>query len=691
MTRPIPFSMKTTARVFVATAMLAAVLAPRPAHAKKTCMSAKDLVAVKLPFDPRISPDGKWVLFSLKRSDSKANRNKLDLYVVPATGGKARKLTSSTGSNFSGRWSPRGDSILFVSTRSGSPQLHVLPFSRGGEAVQLTHLETGLTGPVWSPDGKWILAVSDLFRGCSTLDCSQKRQHTKSRSLVKALVTDHLLYRHWDAWRGNKVSQVLRIDASTGKMKILTPANRDVPPIALGSSHDYVISPDVRGVTFVMNQDRIVAASTNNDLFTVSALGGRPRKLTRSRANQNGPAYSRDGRYLAYLAMVRPGYESDRQRLVIMDRKTGRRRVLLNRFDRSVAEFVWSPDGKTIFFTAGDRGYVPVFAVDVASGRVRTVLRKVHARGLTISRNGRFLVFRSEAADKPQELYRFDIQSRRLTQITHFNDWLRDTRAFGKLESFWFRGARGDKVQTFLLWPAPQCRKPGRIPVIHMIHGGPQGMLGDDFHPRWNAALFAAPGYAVLMVNFHGSTGYGQAFTDSIRGDWGGKPYQDIMLGLKAALARHKNLDPRRVCAAGASYGGYMIDWIGGHTNRFSCLVTHSGVYNLESMYGATEELWFPEWEYHGPPWGKTKQSQYRRWSPHNYVQNWKSPTLIVHGQYDFRVPVTQGMQLFTALKRRGIPARFIYFPDESHFVQKPLNRLLWWKQVHGWFKRYIK
>ncbi len=216
-------------------------------------------------------------------------------------------------------------------------------------------------------------------------------------------------------------------------------------------------------------------------------------------------------------------------------------------------------------------------------------------------------------------------------------------------------------------------------------------MLGDDFHPRWNAALFAAPGYAVLMVNFHGSTGYGQAFTDSIRGDWGGKPYRDIMLGLQAALRRHRNLDPRRVCAAGASYGGYMIDWIGGHTKRFKCLITHDGVYNLESMYGATEELWFPEWEYHGLPWGRSKQSQYRRWSPHNYVQNWKTPTLIVHGQHDFRVPVTQGMQLFTALKRLGVTARFLYFPDETHFVQKPLNRLLWWNQVHGWFARFLK
>ncbi len=672
-------------------ALTAGIFLAGPAQARKVCMSARDLVAVKLPLDPRISPDGKWVLFGLKVSDAKANRNRVALYVVPTTGGKARRLTRSKGSDFSGRWSPKGDKILFISTRNGSPQLFVLPFAQGGEARQVTHIETGVTGPVWSPDGKWALAVSDLFRGCKTLDCSIKRHKAKKASLVKALVTDHLLYRHWDTWRNNKVSQVLRIDLPNGKPHILTPENRDVPPLALGSSHDYVVSPDGREVAFVMNTDRIVAASTNNDVFLVKSTGGRPRRITTSHANQNGPAYSPDGRYLAYLAMVRPGYESDRQRIVVVDRKTGRKRTLLGRFDRSVAEFVWSPDGKTIYFTADDRGYVPVFSVPLAGGPVKTLISKVHARGLTISRDGRFLVFRSEAANRPQELYRFDLVGRRLTQLTHFNNWLRDTRAFGKLESFWFKGARGDRVQAFLLWPAPQCRKPGRIPVVHMIHGGPQGMLGDDFHPRWNAALFAAPGYAVLMVNFHGSTGYGQAFTDSIRGDWGGKPYRDIMLGLQAALRRHRNLDPRRVCAAGASYGGYMIDWIGGHTKRFKCLITHDGVYNLESMYGATEELWFPEWEYHGLPWGRSKQSQYRRWSPHNYVQNWKTPTLIVHGQHDFRVPVTQGMQLFTALKRLGVTARFLYFPDETHFVQKPLNRLLWWNQVHGWFARFLK
>ncbi len=676
-------------RPLLATTLLAALsLSGLPAVAKP-CLSAKDLVLVKTPSDPRPSPDGRHVVFTLKTSDLEANRNRTALYIVSWSGGRPRRLTASNGSDFQGRWRPDGRALAFVSTRDGkAPGLWLLPMD-GGDPRPVTNLPVAVTGPVWTPDGRRLLVAADLYRGCRTLKCSLER--ARRQTAGSPLLLDHLLYRHWNEWRGNKVSHVLEIDASTGRARDLTPGDVDVPPLALGSSHDYVYSPDGRFVAYTANTDRLPAASTNNDIFLLDLRSSRRTRLTRSRANQNGPAFSPDGRFLAYLSMRRPGYESDKQVLVVRELRSGQTKPLTAHVDLTVREFVWGPKGRTIYFTAPKEGHMPLFAVDVATGRVTELLPRAFVRGLAADPRGRFLAFVSQSASRPPELYRFDLSSRRMDALTHFNEWIVRDRALGKLSSFWFRGAEGDRVQAFLLEPHPSCVRTRRIPVINMIHGGPQGMVGDDFHPRWNSQLFAAPGYAVLMINFHGSVGYGQAFTDSIRGDWGGKPYQDIMLGLQAALKRHRRLDARRVCAAGASYGGYMVNWIGGHTDRYSCLVTHSGVFNLEAMYGATEELWFPEWEYHGPPWGPSKESQYRRWSPHNFVQNWKTPTLIIHGQRDYRVPVTQSMQLFTALQRRGIPSRFLYFFDEDHFVQKPRNRLLWWRTVHDWLARHLK
>ncbi|MCD6497163.1 MAG: S9 family peptidase [Deltaproteobacteria bacterium] len=700
--RPNHLNMKSKARsgraagwtrlgVMAATALLV-TQAARTAHAK-TCMSAADLVAIKTPFGPQISPNGRWVAFTVKASNQKTNSNTYQIYVVSSNGGPARRLANTGTANMAPAWSPDGSKLAFVSNRSGKPQVWILPFAAGGEARQFTHLPQGASDPRWSPDGRFLLVTSDVKRPCALRTCKTAacRNWCNGKSHIKAKVFNHLFYRSWNHWTDKNVSHVFKVDSRTGKTFDVTPGQANVPPLDLGTSHDYVASPDGRSIAYVKNTDRIPAASTNNDIFLVTGAPRRPRRLTRSHAAQAGPRFSPDGRFLAYKAMVRPGFESDRSRIVIFDLRSSRTRTLLRTFDRSVNDFVWAPDGKTIYFTAEDRGHVPVFAVPVTGGPARTVVQKVFARSLRISKNGRFLVFGSQAADRPPELFRFDLAARRLRPITHFNDWFVQSRYLGKLTSFWYRGAAGQRIQTFVLKPAKACTRPGRIPVVMMIHGGPQGMLGDDFHPRWNSQMFAAPGYAIVMVNFHGSVGYGQAFTNSISGDWGGKPYKDIMMGLKAALKHDRSLDGNRVCAAGASYGGYMIAWIGGHTKRFKCLVTHDGVYDLTSMYGGTEELWFPEWEFRGTPWGRTRRSQYQRWSPNNYVQHWVTPTLIIHGQQDFRVPVTQGMELFTALQRRGVPSRFLYYPDEYHFVTKPKNRLLWWSVVHNWLGRYLR
>jgi dipeptidyl aminopeptidase/acylaminoacyl peptidase len=683
------------AAAWLAAAPLLATTASASADSGPQVLTAKDLVRVKSVSDPRVSPDGKWVAFTVSTQDIETNSGDSHIYVVSTSGGKVRKITGGDGSERYPRWSPDGKSLAFVSTRhEGRSQLYVLPFRRGGEAKRITNVLTGASSPVWSPDGKKLVYVSRVYPKCRTQECNRKEFLARKNSQVKAEIYDSLLYRHWNHWRHGRVKHLLEVPASGGESRDITPGPHDVPPIALGSSQDFAFSPDGEKLCFVKNTDKLVAASTNNDLFVMPAAGGNPKKITPNRANDTMPVYSPNGRYLAYRAMKRPGYESDRRRIVILDLETNRRRVITEKFDRSVSEMVWSRDSSKIYFTAADRGYVPIFSVPASGGTVETVLDEVMVRSLSLTPDGRSLVFTSQSNDAPAEVFRYELATKELDQLTKLNAELMKSRKLGKMKSFWFKGAGDERVHAFLLMP-PKPTQPEdenkKIPLVMLIHGGPQGMFGDSFHPRWNSQLFAAPGYAVLMINFHGSVGYGQAFTDSIRGDWGGKPYVDIMRGLRAALKKFPRLDERRVGAAGASYGGYMINWIGTHTDRYRCLISHAGVYDLTSMYGATEELWFPEWEYRGPPWGPTKKSQYQRFSPSNYVQAWKTPTLVIHGQHDYRVPVTQGMQLFTALQRRKVPSRFLYFPDENHFIQKPKNRLLWWKTVHGWFSRYLK
>ena len=659
----------------------------------KKPMTPEDLIKVKAVGDPQVSPDGKWVVFSVTSQDAETNKSKTKLYIVSLSGGKPRRITSGSGSDHSPRWSPDGKKLAFVSTRGDDgSQLWVLPFKKGGEAKKITKVPTGVSSPMWRPDGKRLAFVSRVFPQCRDEVCNKKILEERKKSGVKAEIFDSLMYRHWNHWRHGRVKHILDVSADGGTARDLTPGKADAPPAALGSGHDFHYSPDGKKLAYTTNTSKVVATSTNNDIYLVDADGGAPKQVTKSPANDNSPHFSPDGRYLAFRAMERPGYESDRYRLIVINRKTGARRVLTSTFDRPVGEIAWSPDSKQVYFTVPDRGYFPVYSVSVNGGKVKTVLDKVTVRYLRVSPSGRSLVFVGQANDSPTEVYRYDLVGRKKARLTGFNTWLTEKRDMGKLESFWFKGASGARVHAFLLWPPESSVKKGKkIPVINLIHGGPQGMFGDSFHPRWNIQMFAAPGYAVLMVNFHGSVGYGQAFTDSIQGDWGGKPYEDVMKGTEAVVKKYPRLDGSRVAAAGASYGGYMVNWIGGHTDRFKCLLSHAGVFDLRSMYGATEELWFPEWEYKGTPWGKTTKSQYERFSPSYYVKNWVTPTLVIHGQHDYRVPVTQGMQLFTSLQRRNVPSRFLYFPDEDHFVQKPKNRLLWWKTVYEWFARYLK
>ena len=656
---------------------------------EKEPLTFDDFIRIKRVSDPQISPSDEWVAFVVTVMDKTGNSSNSDIWMIPIKGGTAWKLTSSPKSDSTPRWSPDGKDIAFISTRSGTPQVWAIPHN-GGEARKVTSLSTGASGVVWSPTGDHLAFISSVFPDCPDDECQKKRNEEKAKSAVKADTFEHLLFRHWNSWRDEKRSHLFVTPRKGGQPIDLTPGDFDTPPISLGSDHDYAISPDGQEMCFVRNIDPELKVSlgTNNDLFLTAVRGGQPERLTTNRANDNSPHYSPDGRFIAFRAMARPGFEADRYTLKLYDRKSKETSDLTDHLDRSVGEILWSPDSSQIYFTFEDSGRITLARLNLATRRTEKIIEGHYISSIRISPSGRILVFIKEALHQPAEVYSFDLRTKRMTQLTSVNADLLSGLEMNWTEEFSFEGSEGDRVHGFLLKP-PRFDASKTYPLVMLIHGGPQGAWSDNFHFRWNAQMFASPGYVVAMINFHGSTGYGQKFTDSISGDWGGKPYQDIMKGLDFLLDRYGFIDRERLAAAGASYGGYMINWIEGHTDRFKCLVSHAGVFDLRSMYGATEELWFPEWDFRGAPW--TNPEMYERWTPSAFVQNFRTPCLVTHSQFDFRVPVTQGFQLFTSLQRMKVPSKMLYFPDEDHFIRKPQNAELWWKTVLGWLAKYLE
>jgi dipeptidyl aminopeptidase/acylaminoacyl peptidase len=450
-----------------------------------------------------------------------------------------------------------------------------------------------------------------------------------------------------------------------------------------------VFSPDGESICFVKNSDTIVATSTNNDLWLSSLGEEKEQKITQGKGNDFGPLFSPDGEYLAYLSMHRAGFEADQNNIMLHHLKTGEITNLTESIDRSVSDFVWSPDGSRIYFFVQHFARHCLYDVNIQNNRKRLLLENHYLRKISVSPDDKFLILEREAINQPVEIFRFDIKSRNLMQLTFVNQQKLTQLEMNPLEDFWFIGANGDSVHLLLLKP-PQFDVSKKYPLVSLIHGGPQGAWGDDFHYRWNAEMFAAPGYVVIMINFHGSQGYGQTFCDAVSKNWGGWPYEDVMTGTKWAAEKFHFIDKERIGAAGASYGGFLINWIEGHNeaNLFKCLVSHDGVFEQVSMFGATEELWFPAWELNGYPWDA--ESLYQKWNPINYVNNFTTPMLIIHGEHDYRIPYTQGLQLFTALQLRGVHSKLLFFPDEDHFVRKPPNAKQWWKNVHNWFANYL-
>ncbi len=646
-----------------------------------------DLIGMERISDIQISPDGMTAAFVVTRHDKVQNNTNSNIYLVPIGGGAVRQLTSASKGNNNPRWMPDGKSIAFVSSRDGESQVWMVPLG-GGESKKASSVSTEASGLTVSRDGKLVAFASEVYPDCPTDDCNKQRIEERSAQNVKAKIFDKLPYRVWNYWKDGKRSHVLVMPAAGGTATDVTPGDYDTPPVDLGGRWEYDFSPDGKEIAFVRNTDPMVAIGTNNDIFVVSSSGGTVRRITDNPANDSQPLYSPDGKYIAYQKMDRAGFEADRKQLVLYERSTGKHLNLTSDFDFSVDEVAWAPDSRSLFVTANDKGNNSIFRVWVSRKLVETILNQGYNHTVRVSPDGKTLVFLKESIDSPAEIYRADVNGRNARPITSLNRERIAKLDMAPKTDYWFKGAGGTSVHGWIVTP-PAFDKTKRYPVIYLVHGGPQGQWGDQFHYRWSAQMFAARGYVVLMVNPRGSTGYGQKFTDEITRDWGGKVYIDLINGLDSALAKFPFMDGKRVAAAGASYGGYMMSWMAGNTDRFRSIVNHDGVFNPKSMYGTTEELWFPEWEFGGTPYDNP--DLYERWSPFNLARNFKTPMLVVHGQLDYRVDVSEGFQLFTALQRNGVPSRMLYFPDEGHWVMKPANSELWHKTVLDWIDQYTK
>lgn len=655
----------------------------------------EDMMALKRIGDPQVSPDGRWVIFSAVHVNLAENTRRPHLWIVPAAGGESRQLTTGQAGENRGRFSPDGKSILYTSAAVGGEQIWVSGFDSqsgtlAGEAHQLTSLSTEADGALWSPDGKNILFVSEVYPDCKDDACNRSRDETLAKSPVKAKIFTRLFYRHWSSYTRFKRSHLFVVPAAGGTPVDITPGDHDVPPFSLGGQDLYAISPDGQEVAFTSNIDEVEATSTNNEVFIVPITGGTPKKISSSPGSDSTPLYSPDGRYIAYRSQARAGYESDRFRLFLYDRKSGTTTGLTKNFDRWVEAFAWAPDSSAIYFVSEDHGTAPLWRVAVNGGEPQKVIAGFNDEP-AIAPDGHTIFFSRMSIAAPNEIYKAPIPSSGIAeaqQLSHVNDVVLSAVDMTPLESFEFTGANKTKVQGFLLKP-PGFSGANKYPMKFLIHGGPQGAWGDDWSYRWNPELFAANGYVVVMINPRGSTGYGQKFIDEINGDWGGKPYVDLMRGLDYVEKTYPFIDKDRECALGASYGGYMINWLLGHTNRFKCLVSHDGMFNDVSAFGTTEELWFNIWEFKGTPW--TNPTTYKKWSPNLSAPKFKTPTLVVHGQLDYRLDVSEGFQLFTTLQLLKVPSKMLYFPDEGHWVLKPQNSRLWYKTVNDWVDQWVK
>ncbi len=652
----------------------------------KNAITFEDFFSVNRLGSPVVSPDGKHIAFTVKKTNILKNSYSTQIWMMNRDGTDIEQFTSHASSSTNPVFSPDSQYLYFLSNRSGQTQIWMKSLS-DGEVKQVTDIYGDLGGFIVSPQNNYFVVIRKVPPDCTTEDCIDRSGEATKNSAVKARVIDHLMYRHWNEWLEGNYSHLFLISTDGKKIKDITPGTFHTPTIALGSSHDYCFSPDGKEIAYVTNKDINSATGTNNDIFIQKLNGGEPEKISISLGNDNSPHYSPNGKYIAYSSMKRAGFEADRQRLMVFNRSTRKTIELTAGFTLSVIDLRWAPGSNEIYFTTEERGNISIYNVSLSSKTITPVLKGHDVKGIQFLDENK-LVFLEQSTRMPYEIYTYQIENSHIGPLTHFNDKILAKFDLPPYEEFWFIGSQGDSVQGFIMKP-PNCEEGKKYPAIHMIHGGPQGMWSNEWHFRWNYQMFAAPGYAVYYINFHGSRGYGQKFTDSISQHWGDLPYEDLVIGTEYVLKNYDYVDAERLGAAGASYGGFMVNWIAGHKNPYKCLVSHDGSYDQKSMWGETEELWFPEWEMGGLPW--EKGTTYDKWSPSRLASNFKTPMLVIHGEHDYRLAYTQSLQLFTALQRQGVPSRLLFFPDEDHFVRKPLNAQLWWKTVYGWFEKYLE
>ena len=655
--------------------------------------TAEHLVRIDRVGSPVVSPSGDRIVYAVRHSDIEADKGRYDLWLSRIDGGEPLRLTTDEANDTSPAWSPDGRYVLFLSSRGGSSQVWRLPMS-GGEAQPVTDLPLDVGTFRISPDGDHLVVSMSVYMDCDDLACTAERDKTAADDKVTGRRYEQVFMRHWDHWLDDKRSQLFAVQLDDhgkagNEVVRLSKLDADVPSRVWGGNEEYAIASDGETVYFAARlRNRDEPTSTNFDIYSVSIDGrGDIENLTAdNEAWDTAPIVSPDGRYLAWAAMSRPGFESDQYQVMLRDRKSGKTRSLTDDWDRSPSSLAFSRDGKAILMNAQDVGHKTLWRLPLDASAPERLVAEGSVSGFDDA--GDRIVFARSDLASPSELHVLDASRGDIRRITKFGAKTLADVAMGEFEQFSFAGAGGDTVFGFVVRPA-EFERGVEYPVAFIIHGGPQGSSSNNFHYRWNPQTYAGQGFAVVMIDFHGSTGYGQAFTDSISGDWGGKPLEDLKLGLDAALRQFDFLDGDRACALGASYGGYMINWIAGNwPDRFRCLVNHDGVFDNRMMYYTTEELWFPEWEHGGPYYANPEGHEMH--NPANFVDNWQTPMLVIHGELDYRVPVTQGIAAFTALQRRGIESRFLYFPDENHWVLKPANSVKWHEEVNAWLHEHL-
>jgi dipeptidyl aminopeptidase/acylaminoacyl peptidase len=655
--------------------------------------SIQDLVRLERISDVASAPDGKHIVYTLRSTDMEANKGRTALWVLDTgkRGAAPVKLTEGGDNSNTAEWSKDGRFVYFLSNRSGSTQ--VWRAAPGAVATQVTNLALDVGSFHVSPNQDRIVVSTDVFLDCADLACTKQRLDATAHSPATGVLYKELFVRHWDTWSDGRRSQLFALslggDGVAGGVPVNISGNiGDVPGKPFGGREDYAFSPDGAAVAFSVRAAAGEAWSTNFDIYLTPSDGSAPpRNLTADNpATDAQPAFSPDGTQLAYVAQERPGFESDRFHLVLLNLQSGVKRPLTQNWDRSISSFAWARDGKTLFATAEHLGQRPLWAVDLSSGRASAITGAGEVESFTVGTSKVFYAQSSLAG--PADVYSVGFNGGKPLQMTHVNQAALEKRKFGEFEQISFPGANGENVFGYVVKPV-DFKRDKKYPVAFLVHGGPQGSFGNAWSYRWNPQAFAGSGYGVVLIDFHGSTGYGQAFTDSISGDWGGKPLEDLKLGLDAALKGNPWMDGERVCALGGSYGGFMINWIAGQwPDRFKCLVSHDGIFDNRSMYYSTEELWFPEHEFAGTEY--QNPAAYAKFNPVDFVGQWKTPTLVIHGAQDYRVPDSQGLAVFTALQRRGVPSELLYFPNENHWVLKPADSIEWYDTVLAWLGRWL-